>query len=107
MLYHLQHGDHEQVVLESWARGDFGPNVPMPDFLANKPRCPPWAEMYMDAYWDLNGDRAGMGDGRVLWTACHLWARAHRLSRRQEQDLVFYVKHMDTVLLEHLAKKKK
>lgn len=107
MLYQLQHGDHEQVVLESWVRGDFGPNVPMPEFLANKPRCPLWAEMYMDAYWDLNGDRAGMGDGRVLWTAMHMWARAHQLSKRQEQDLVYYVKHMDTVLLEHLAKKKK
>jgi hypothetical protein len=78
----------------------------MPDFLANKPRCPEWAQLYMEAYWDLNGDRAGMGDGRVLWTAMHMWARAHQLSKRQEQDLVYYVKHMDTVLLEHLAKKK-
>lgn len=106
MLYQLQHGDHEQVVLESWARGDFGVGVPMPDFIANKPRAPAWTDMYMDAYWDLNGDRAGMGEGRILWTACHMWARAHGLSKRQERDLVYYVKHIDGVVLEHRAKKK-
>lgn len=106
MLYQLQHGDHERTVLEAWARGDFGPNIPMPDFIANKPVLPEWAALYMDAYYDLDGDRAGMGDGRVVWTACHTWARAHCLSRRQEADLVYYVKHMDAVVMKHQAKKK-
>lgn len=61
--------------------------------------------MYWDAYWDLTGDRSGMGDGRILWTACHLWARAHGLSQRQEADLCYYVKAMDSVYLDWNAKK--
>ena len=106
IAYALKHGDHEVTVLQQWARGDFGPGVPMPDFLRNKPRCPKWAQLYMDAFWDLNGDRSGMGDGRILWTAMHMWSRAHGLNKRQEADLVYYVRAMDNAMLEHRAAKK-
>jgi hypothetical protein len=100
VLYQLKHGEHEKLICQQWARGDFGP-VPMPEFLRKKPRCPAWAQLYMDAYWDLNGDRGGMGDGRILWTACHMWARAHGLNSRQEADLCYYVKAMDGVMLSY------
>jgi hypothetical protein len=106
VLYNLQHGDHERTVLEQWARGDFGVGAPLPEFLANKPRCPEWAQLYLDAYWQLNGDRAGMGDGRITWVAAHMWARAHQLSRRQEDYLHFYIAALDSVVLKFRAKSK-
>lgn len=106
MLYQLKHGEHEKLVAEQWARGDFGPGVPMPQFLRDKPRLEPWTELYYDAFWQLNGDRAGMGDGRILWTASHLWARAHGLSKRQEKDLHYYIRAMDAEMLEYSKKAK-
>lgn len=92
------------MIVEQWARGDLGP-IPLPQFIREKAEVPSWFEIYWNAYWDLSGDRAGMGDGRILWTACHLWARAHGLSRRQEADLCYYVKAMDSEFLAFHAKR--
>lgn len=82
---------------KSWARGDY----PLPDFLRNAPVLHPRLQLWWGAFWDLCGDRAGMGDGRLLWTATHLWARAHDLSSEQEWHLCYVLRQMDTVFMQH------
>lgn len=79
--------------------------MPLPDFIRNKARVPAWHSLYWDAYWVLSSDRGGMGDGRIRWSACHLWARAHGLSARQEADLCYHIQAMDTEFLAWNAKK--
>lgn len=76
-----------------------------PDFLQSAPRLWPHLRVYMEAFWDLIGDRGGMGDGRVLWTAAHSWACCHGMDREEFRNLWYYLRELDTVFLAHREKK--
>lgn len=90
------------VVLKSWARGNYPElNGRLPEFLEKAPRLQPSLELWWNAFWDICGDRSGMGDGRILWTSAHLWARSHDLSQEQEFELHCHLKAMDTIYLQH------
>ncbi len=88
---------------KSWARGDYE----LPEFLAKAPKLLPHLELWWNAFWDLCGDRSGMGDGRILWSAAHAWAQAHDLDSAAEFELHCHIKSMDTVFLKHQAEEAK
>jgi hypothetical protein len=76
-----------------------------PDFLQEAPRLWPHLRVYLDAFWDLVGDRAGMGDGRILWTAAYSWACCHGWDGEAFRELWYYLRELDTVFLAHRDKK--
>lgn len=71
-----------------------------PDFLKEAPRLLPHLQIYMNAFWDLCGDRAGMGDGRILWSAANAWACRRGFNCAQFDDLWYYLRDLDSVFLE-------
>jgi hypothetical protein len=76
-----------------------------PDFLQEAPQLWPHLRLYLNAFWDLCGDRAGMGDGRLLWSSAWAWGQAHGMVSRQFHDLWFYLSALDTEFLKHREKK--
>lgn len=88
---------------KSWARGDYE----LPEFLANAPKLLPRLELWWNAFWDLCGDRSGMGDGRITWTSAHMWAEAHDLDSGLEFELHSHIRALDNVYLKWQAEETK
>lgn len=55
-------------------------------------------KLYMQAFWDLSADRTV--NGRIPWTALHLYCRSLGLSYGEERDMVFIVTRLDIAYLE-------
>ena len=78
----------------------------IPDRIANGPELKPWLVIYLQAFFDLNGDRSqGFGPGRIPFTAILKYAEFYYFDREQTEDLIFYIKRMDDAHLKRLEKK--
>jgi len=62
-------------------------------------------ELYWDAFQELNTCRgAGMGLSPIPWTAMMDYARAYEFDEDQIDDLVFFVREMDSAFIEWYEK---
>jgi hypothetical protein len=78
----------------------------VPAALLAKPDLLPGAQFYMDAFWDLSGDRqlgAMGGAGRIPFTALDRWAERHGVEGRQFDLLRAVIRRLDDIYLERLA----
>lgn len=81
---------------------------PYPAEIRNAPEVFFGLELFFTAFWDLNSERQmGWGVGPIPFTSILEYADRHGIYGEQLDDLVFYVKAMDSAYLEREAKKMK
>lgn len=74
----------------------------MPPEIADAPEVPLGLGLYYDAFWDLSSSRSfGLAAGPISWTVIVDYARAYGLDEVQTDDLIYYVREMDNVWLDH------
>ena len=79
-----------------------------PDRIANKPEVINGLEMYWKAFTDLMADRElGMGEGPIRWTAISDWAARRGINGDDFERLVFLLREMDSVYMEHRNRQSK
>lgn len=80
----------------------------LPPKIANAPQLKPGLELYWWAFADLSTCRSGgLEEGPIPWTACAKYAEIHGFNERQLYDLCFFVREMDSVLMDWKAKQRK
>lgn len=68
---------------------------PLPEAIRNAPRLFLGLDLFLAAYLDLQGDRGGMGDGRIPWTAAQAYCTANDFGPDLTDDCHYYVRAMD------------
>lgn len=87
------------------ARQAFLANAPMPDKIANAPSLELGLDLYLSAFFELEGDRQiGMGIGPIPWSVVNQYAKAYHFDEEQSTKLHRYVKALDAVYLNHVNK---
>lgn len=81
--------------------------MPLPEKIRNAPSLELGLDLFYVAFMDLTSCRAvGFGEGPIPWTATRIMADEELgLAGEQREDLFYYIGRMDTVYLEHRAKK--
>lgn len=80
----------------------------LPKFILESPELTLGLDLYYDAYWELDGDRAvGMSVGRIPWTATADYAIAHEFSEDQRSALFHFVRVLDSAYLKYHSEKSK
>jgi hypothetical protein len=98
LLYSLEIGAVEQKIIEDCARN----KRPLPPKILNKPELVVGLELYLEAYMDLQGDRGGMGDGRIPWTAVQKYADVHGYEGELLEALHYHIRALDDAWLRHV-----
>ena len=87
------------------ARQAFLANAPMPDKIANAPYLELGLDLYLSAFFELEGDRQiGMGIGPIPWNVVNQYAKAYHFDEEQSTKLHRYIKALDAVYLNHVNK---
>jgi hypothetical protein len=82
--------------------------MPLPKGILDAPQLHEWLELYWWAYQDLSTCRPAGGFGGLFpipWTAVKDYAEANDLDQDQTEDLVYFVRRMDTEFLRWYEKK--
>jgi hypothetical protein len=104
LLYELQHGADEAIIIEQAQRL----KMPLPDFIKNKPVLPPGLDFYMHAFQDVSTDRAiGMAEGPIPWSAVDRWAARHGVVGEEFDRLVIILRLMDEAYITYRSKEHK
>lgn len=76
--------------------------APIPKKFAEAPELPLGTELYLEAFWDLDSCRGvGLGLTAIPWSAVMDYAQAYELDAEQTEDLVYFVRVLDTAYLQH------
>jgi hypothetical protein len=78
-----------------------GRQVP-PKLLQAPPEVHDSLAIYVQAFWDLCGDRQ---NNRITWVARHLWCQAYGIEGDDAEDLIFLVGRMDIAYIDWAHKK--
>jgi hypothetical protein len=79
---------------------------PLPEAIKNAPRLHVGLDIFYFAYGDLQGDRGGMGDGRIPWTAVQAYCLANDFEPDLIEDCHHYVQAMDDAWHEYQRAKR-
>lgn len=75
--------------------------IQIPERVKNRAELLPGLEMYLQAFFDLSGDRhVGMSPGRIPWTSVAQYARFHEFDEEQTEFLFRIIPQLDTISLE-------
>lgn len=78
----------------------------LPERIANAPKLTLGLSFYLQAFFDLDADRAiGMSIGRIPWTSVLSYASFHELDTDETELLIKYVEAIDTTYLKHQSEK--
>ena len=80
--------------------------LPLPDRIQNAPSLMVGLELYYEAFMDLMASRmTGFSIGPIWWQTVQNYAEAQGFSSDQRGDLHYHIREMDTVYMQHMAKK--
>lgn len=101
----LQHGDIEAKIREDAAKS----NMPLPDFILNKPTLDPGLELFWFAFNELNTCRNyGMSQGPIPWTAIRQFAEAYGWTEPGFfTRFLMYIRAMDNAMAKFYDEKRK
>lgn len=91
MLYCLEQGRTERRIIEECIRRKRA----LPKAIKEAPRLQFGLELFFDAWCDLQGDRGGMGDGRIPWTAIESYCRYNDYDEDLREDTHYLIRAMD------------
>jgi hypothetical protein len=81
-------------------------NLPLPDWIQNKPVLGQGLEFYYMAFIDLNSCRIiGMGEGPIPWTAIHQYAVKYDIYDAEFDRFLTIITNMDHAYLTERNKK--
>lgn len=81
---------------------------PIPDFIKNKPELESGLAVYFQAYLDLDNERThAFGPAGIPTTAMLAYAKAFKFTDEQTDDLVYFLRQMDTENLKRVKKLQK
>lgn len=81
---------------------------PIPDVIRDAPEPLPGLELYLDAYWEVQGDRpSGWSPGRIPWSTIVKFCEQHDLSGEQQDRMVYFFNRMDDAYLAYVAEQGK
>lgn len=74
---------------------------PVPTEIQNAPKLKPELAFFIEAFFDLVGDRNnGFSQGVVPWTAMKAYADHYELDWETSEKLFFFIKRLDSVTME-------
>lgn len=80
----------------------------LPDKILNKPHLLIGLDFYWRAFWECASDRIiGMAEGPIPWSSIDRWALRYEVEGEDFERLVFLIKAMDEVYIEHRTKSHK
>ena len=98
MIYQIEMGAVEQNIIKQSKQA----GLPLPDRIANAPVLRLDLAMYLNAFFELDASRqVGMEVGKIPWHIMIEYARYHALSEEQTDNLVYFVKALDTAFIKH------
>lgn len=98
----LEQGPTEQSIIAQCVRQ----RRPLPNAIANAPELQLGLELFFGAFMDLTSERhVGFGEGPIPWRAVREWCNEHEVLGLQRDDVQYHVNKLDTVYLEHRARK--
>jgi hypothetical protein len=78
--------------------------VPLPESIANAPELELGLELFFSAFWDLTTCRpSGWSVQPIPWSAIIEWGQMHELDYEEMDDLLFYVREMDSEFIDYVA----
>lgn len=81
---------------------------PIPDFIKNKPELDPGLDIYLQAFFDLDGERThSFGPAAIPTTSMLHYAKAFKFDEEQLDDLVYFLRKMDAENLKRVKKLQK
>lgn len=81
-------------------------NLPLPDWIKNKPELEIGLEFYYMSFMDLSTCRSiGMGEGPIPWIALKQYAEVYDIYGIEFERFVTILNNMDTAYLEERNKK--
>jgi hypothetical protein len=81
---------------------------PIPDRIKDAPDVNLGLNLYLTAFFDLDAERShGFGYSRIPWTRMREYAEYNEFDEEQFEDLVFFIRKLDSANEERLASKKK
>jgi len=98
-LYWLDLGKDEQTI----ARQAYVNRQPLPDRIQNAPKLLPGLELWLQAVLDLDSDRT---DGQIPWSSIARYSEFYDFDATLSEDLFYYVRVLDGVILDRRAKKR-
>jgi len=99
----LELGPIEQNIAKQAMRA----GLPIPERIANAPELKEGLQLYLQAFFDLDSERShALAPTAIPFTSVATYARAFSFDEEQTEDLLFFIRRMDTEHLKRLAKKK-
>lgn len=91
---------------QSIARQAMRRGQPVPDRIQNAPELQVGLQLYLQAFFDLDGERShGSGLRSIPWSAIKDYCVANELDEEQTEDMFYFVKRMDKAHLDRLEQK--
>lgn len=91
---------------QSLAKQAMRAGQPLPDRIANAPQLIPGLHLYLNAFFDLDSERShSFGYSRIPLSAIREYAIAYEFEDYQQEDLIFFIKRMDSANADHIASK--
>lgn len=95
----LELGSSEQSIAKQAMRS----GQELPDRIANAPSLRQGLWFYLQAFFDLDGERShGMGLGRIPWSAVMAYADYYDLDEEQTELLLQFIRSMDAAHLKQV-----
>lgn len=88
---------------QSIARQAYINRQPLPDRIENAPKLLPGLEIFLIAVLDLDSERL---EGQIPWSSVAMYADYFQFDEQQAEDLFYFVRSLDHVILERRAKKR-
>lgn len=103
-MYVLTYGESEKTILNQARLG----GQPIPDFIKNKPELDIGLDIYLQAFFDLDSERThAFGPAGIPTTSMLQYAKAFKFDDEQTDDLVYFLRQMDTENLKRVKKLQK
>lgn len=79
----------------------------LPTNIANAPELDPGLDLFYNAFFDLDSERAmaAMGVGRIPSSAIRAYAHEFDLDERQSEQLSDYITQMDSAFIKYMSAK--
>lgn len=85
-------------VEETIARRAIQAGQPIPDRIANAPELAIGLRFYLECFFDLDSER---DEGPIPWSRIVGFAQYHELNWEETDDLIYFVRRLDTVISKH------
>lgn len=101
-MYVLDLGHIEKNIAQQAVRA----GEPIPDRIANAPELEKGLNLYLQAFFDLDGERShAFSPTPIPWSSIKQYCEYYEFDNEQSEDLFFHIRRMDNAHLKRLNAK--